>query len=275
MSSSFLCKLAVWALAIPPAVLAIPAPTTFDRRVPGEAASVNSRAAPIKILIGNDDGWAEANVRQLYADAAQAGNDVVLSASAKNGSGLGSLNIHYGAVSGAEYGSVPDGAPQAGSNQTDPRLNYFNGTPVAAMENGFVELTKNLWAGAKPDIVLSGPNVGSNLGAVTLISGTIGVANYAVKQGVPAIAFSADDETRQSYTALQPGDGSHVFSQLAMTITNQVTSSAPFLPNKVSLNVNFSKLSANCSSASDYKYVFTTIYPVVPRIGCNGSVNGS
>ncbi|KAG9022125.1 hypothetical protein FS837_006733 [Tulasnella sp. UAMH 9824] len=274
MSASLFCKLAVGALAIPSTVLAIPAPT-FNRRVPGETASVNTRAAPIKILIGNDDGWAEANARQLYADAQQAGNDVVLSAGAKNGSGLSSLNIDYGKVSGAEYGSIPDGAPQAGFNQTDPRLNYFNGTPVAAMENGFQELTKKFWGGAKPDIVLSGPNVGSNLGAVTLISGTVGVATYAVGQGVPAIAFSGGDKTTRPWTALQPGDISHLYSQLAMTITNQVISSKPFLPKGVSLNVNFPAASANCSSASDFKYVFTTIYPLVPHIGCTASVGGS
>ncbi|KAG8894305.1 hypothetical protein FRC00_009148, partial [Tulasnella sp. 408] len=160
MAPSLFCKLALGALAIPSATFAIPAPATFGGRIPGETAAVNTRAPSIKILIGNDDGWAEANVRQLYADAQQAGNDVVLSAGAKNGSGSSSLNIAFGPVQDAEYDSIPDGAPQAGFNQTDPRLNYFNGTPVAAIDYGLKELTKKFWGGAKPDIVLSGPNVG-------------------------------------------------------------------------------------------------------------------
>ncbi|KAG8981091.1 hypothetical protein FRC05_003991 [Tulasnella sp. 425] len=277
MSPSLFCTLAVGALAIPSIVLAIPAPATFDSQITGNAAaavdrSVKARATPIKILVGNDDGWAEANLRQLYADAQQAGNDVVLSAGAKNGSGLGSLDVLYGTVSGAEYSSIPDGAPEVGFNQTDPRLNYVNGTPVATIANGLNELTKKFWNGAKPDIVLSGPNVGSNLGAVTLISGTVGVANYAAKQGVPAIAFSGGDSGNRPWTALQPGDVSHLYSQLAMTITNQVTSSASFLPSQVSLNVNFPKPSANCSNAADYKYVFTTIYPSSTAIKCTESV---
>lgn len=29
-----------------------------------------------KILMGNDDGWAEANIRQLYSDLAAVGYDV-------------------------------------------------------------------------------------------------------------------------------------------------------------------------------------------------------
>ncbi|KAG8894304.1 hypothetical protein FRC00_009147 [Tulasnella sp. 408] len=259
MSPSLFWKLAFGVLAIPSAVLAIPAPITFERRVPGENASVHTRDGSISILIGNDDGWAEANVRQLYADAQQAGNDVVLSAGAKDGSGSSSVKWSFGKVKNAEYGSVEDGAPEAGFNKTDPRLNYFNGTPVAAIDYGSKELTKKFWGGAKPDIVLSGPNVG-------------GVANYAVKQGVPAIAFSAGDKERRPWTALQPGDVSHLYSRLAMAITKQVTSSAPFLPKGVSLNVNFPKLSANCSSASDFKYVFTTIYPHASAIKCNGKI---
>ncbi|KAG8944411.1 hypothetical protein FRC04_001991 [Tulasnella sp. 424] len=276
MSPSLFCTLALVALAVPSTVVAIPAPVTFDRQITGNVAtverSVEARAAPIKMMLGNDDGWAEANIRQLYADAQQAGNDVVLSAPAKNGSGSSSLNVLFGTVTGAEYGSIPDGAPQVGFNQTDPRLNYANGTPVAAIDQGFQQLTKKFWGGAKPDIVLSGPNVGSNLGAITLFSGTVGVANFAVKQGVPAIAFSGGDSTRQSFTALQPGDVSHLYSELAMTITKQVTSSTPFLPAGVSLNVNFPKLSANCSKAADFKYVFTTIYPLAQTIGCTESV---
>ncbi|KAG8944408.1 hypothetical protein FRC04_001988 [Tulasnella sp. 424] len=270
MSPSLFCTLVLGALAVPSTVVAIPAPATFDRQITGNAAaavdrSVKARATPIKILVGNDDGWAEANIRQLYADAQQAGNDVVLSAGAKNGSGLSSLNVLYGIVSSAEYSSIPDGAPEVGFNQTDPRLNYANGTPVAAIDYGFKALTKKFWNGAKPDIVLSGPNVG-------------GVANYAAKQGVPAIAFSGGDSGNRPWTALQPGDVSHFYSQLAMTITNQVTSgSAPFLPNKVSLNVNFPNSSANCSTPADIKYVFTTIYPqpLTQAIQCNYSVNGT
>ncbi|KAG8894530.1 hypothetical protein FRC00_008819 [Tulasnella sp. 408] len=184
---------------------------------------------------------------------------VVLSAGAKNGSGSSSLNIAFGTVKDALYGAIPNGAPQAGFNQTDPRLNYFNGTPVAAIENGFKELTKKFWGGAKPDIVLSGPNVG-------------GVASFAAGQGVPAIAFSSGDDTRVPFTALQPGDAPHLYSQLAMTITKQVTASAPFLPNDVLLNVNFPEKSAKCSKAEDFKFVFTTVYPLAKTIGCTESV---
>jgi 5'-nucleotidase len=44
-----------------------------------------------------------------------------------------------------------------------------------------------------PDIVLTGPNVGPNLGHQTMMSGTVAAAAEAVKQGIPAIAFSGFD----------------------------------------------------------------------------------
>ncbi|KAG8921429.1 hypothetical protein FRC01_000256 [Tulasnella sp. 417] len=273
MSPSLLYRLALGALAVPSVVFAVPAPAPIDRRDNRQTTLVDARAPALRILIGNDDGWAEANIRQLYADARAAGHDVALSAGAKNGSGSSSLNIAFGPVTDSEYDTIPRGAPQAGFNQTDPRLNYFNGTPVAAIANGFKELPEKFWRGAKPDIVLSGVNVGPNLGAMTLFSGTVGVASYSVKhQGVPAIAFSAGDDTRVPYTALKDGDVAHLWSQLAMTITRQVISSKPFLPDRVLLNVNFPKTSPTCSKAEDFKFVFTTVYPLVPRIECAESV---
>ncbi|KAG8921428.1 hypothetical protein FRC01_000255 [Tulasnella sp. 417] len=272
MSPSLFFKLALGALAVPSAVFAIPTPAPIDRRVIGETSPIGARAPSLKILIGNDDGWAEGNIRQLYDDTRKAGHNVALSAGAKNGSGSSSLNIAFGTVTDSLYNTIPRGAPQAGFNQTDPRLNYFNGTPVAAIANGFKELPNKFWGGAKPDIVLSGPNVGSNLGAITLFSGTVGVASFAAGQGVPAIAFSAGDDTRVPFTALQAGDAAHVYSQLAMTITNRVTSSTPFLPEDVLLNVNFPKTSAQCSKPEDFKFVFTTVYPLAKTIGCTESV---
>ena len=41
------------------------------------------------IVLSNDDGWAEKNVRTFYDDLVEAGNSVVLSAPAENKSGTG------------------------------------------------------------------------------------------------------------------------------------------------------------------------------------------
>ena len=66
------------------------------------------------------------------------------------------------------------------------------------------------------------------------------------------------------YTDIKAGDISHVYSELALKITNQVVASGkPYLPKGTSLNVNFPVTSAGCTSASGFKFVFSTIYPQI------------
>jgi 5'-nucleotidase len=43
--------------------------------------------------------------------------------------------------------------------------------------------------GGEPDIAVTGPNVGSNLGVAVLVSGTVGAATEAVKEGKPLHLF--------------------------------------------------------------------------------------
>ena len=42
-----------------------------------------------KVILSNDDGWAEKNVRTFYDDLVHAGDSVILSAPADNESGTG------------------------------------------------------------------------------------------------------------------------------------------------------------------------------------------
>lgn len=58
--------------------------------------------------------------------------------------------------------------------------------------NGFPADTVN-WAldhGIEPDVVVSGVNQGQNLGPVVDVSGTVGAAKTAVRNGIPALAVS-------------------------------------------------------------------------------------
>lgn len=51
------------------------------------------------------------------------------------------------------------------------------------MRYGIRTLGPKLFGGA-PDIAVAGPNVGSNLGVTVLVSGTVGAATEAVKEGM-------------------------------------------------------------------------------------------
>ena len=70
-----------------------------------------------------------------------------------------------------DFNLIPAGSPGIGFNASDKRLNYVDSFPVTAVKHG-ITLAPNLLGGA-PELVVSGPNVGSNLGLVTLISGTM------------------------------------------------------------------------------------------------------
>ena len=74
-------------------------------------------------------------------------------------------------LSAGEFDSIPVGSPGIGSDASDKRLNYVDSFPVTAIKNG-IKLAPSLLGGG-PDLVVSGPNVGSNLGLVTQISGTM------------------------------------------------------------------------------------------------------
>ena len=61
-------------------------------------------------------------------------------------------------------------------------LQYVNSYPVTAIRYGINTLAPKFFGG-EPDIAVTGPNVGSNLGVAVLVSGTVGAATEAVKQG--------------------------------------------------------------------------------------------
>jgi len=74
-------------------------------------------------------------------------------------------------LTAGQFDTIPKGSPGIGFNATDPRLNYVDSFPVTAVKNG-IDLAPKLLGGT-PDLVVAGPNVGSNLGLVTQISGTM------------------------------------------------------------------------------------------------------
>jgi len=249
MSPSFLFKFAVVAALSLPSIFALP--FTHDKRDGG-----------LKIVLGNDDGWAEANMRQFYYDLSAAGNDVIVSAPATNKSGTGSIDVPATVLASAgEYNSIPAGAPAEGSDASDPRLNYVNSYPVTAVKYGIKTVAPNYFGSSKPDFILAGPNVGANLGLINLLSGTVGVASEGAQEGIPSIAFSAAGNDFHSYTGLVDGDASHVYSQLSVKILDTlVASGAPYLPKNTFLNVNYGKPTANCTTADKYSFVFSKAY---------------
>lgn len=165
-----------------------------------------------------------------------------------------------------EFDSCPSGSPATGNNASMPQFNYVNSFPVTAIKYGIQNLSSTLLPGPI-DIAVTGPNVGSNLGLTVLLSGTVGAATEAVKEQIPAIAFSGSSGDQTGWTAAVP-NYANVYADLATNVTDTILASgAPYLPDNVWLNVNFPDSdNSTCSSASDFKFVLSRINTAVPLV---------
>ncbi|KAE8418109.1 survival protein sure-like phosphatase/nucleotidase [Aspergillus pseudocaelatus] len=203
-------------------------------------------AQAVNIISGNDDGWAEKNIRTLYDTLTADGHSVVISAPAENKSGT-------------------EGSPAVGNNATQPRWNYVNSYPVTSIKYGIQNLSTTYFNG-NPDLAVTGPNVGANLGVANAISGTVGAACYAAHDaGIPAIAFSGSSGSATAWDDPTP-EYATIYAQLATKVVDKVVAAGtPYLPEDVYLNVNFPKVD-DCASVDDYKFVLSRIYTAVPLI---------
>lgn len=161
---------------------------------------------------------------------------------------------------GCEFDSCPADSPAIGSNGTQPRFNYVNSFPVTAMKYGVQNLSTTF---GTTDLVVSGPNVGANIGIQVPFSGTAGAASAAPDQlGVPGIAFSGATGSQTGWDVATP-DYSLIYADLATNVTSTILASGtPFLPSGTWLNVNFPAAGSgtSCTSASEFRFVLSRIF---------------
>jgi len=140
-------------------------------------------------------------------------------------------------------GAAKAGAPGAGPvTRADVKagdFHYVDGTPVMAMSYGADVLARKRW-GRPPDLVLSGPNEGQNVGAIILSSGTVSAAQAAAVRGLPAIALSAGGNTVDDDRLAHP-DSARVAALSAQLVSrlDRLAGKAAMLPRGMALNVNF------------------------------------
>jgi 5'-nucleotidase len=136
-------------------------------------AQDGSASGPLSIVVTNDDGFGAAGIDALVsALTALDGVEVTVVAPATQQSGTG--------------GSSTPGALTT-SDQT--LLGGYAATAVAGFPADTIRVAFDDM-GLEPDLVISGINEGQNLGPVLDLSGTVGAARAAVREGVPALAVS-------------------------------------------------------------------------------------
>lgn len=215
-----------------------------------------SPAFALNILLTNDDGLTS-NLKALYDELKARGHDVVVSVPCTGQSGRGAAMVMYSttvivpdndktqidAEQGCHNGAAALGAPAVGpftkSGYTGGDFSYVHGTPVMATMYGLDVLAPARW-GKAPDLVLSGPNEGQNVGRIVNGSGTVSNAQFAAGRNLPAIALSAGTDTVDDKTLANPN--SKTVAQLTTRLLAALQAKAgsgALLPAGVALNVNF------------------------------------
>ncbi len=164
----------------------------------------------MKILITNDDGISSPG---LYAarQAMEAAGEVAVIAPDRNCSAIG-RGITIGRSLTVEETAFPDGS----------RGYAVDGTPVDCVRLaalGFLD-----W---QPDIIISGVNLGPNLGDDITYSGTVAAAFEGVMLGIPAIAVSIGGGEQYHF-----GPVAAFVSRIAAVIREN------HLPGSILLNIN-------------------------------------
>jgi 5'-nucleotidase len=197
------------------------------------------------IVIANDDGLTS-NVKALYEALKAQGHDVIVSVPCANQSGMGAA-IRFMQPLRPLAADCRNGAAKAGSPGAGPMTRagferdffYVDGTPVMALLYGLDVAAQGRW-GRAPDLVLSGPNEGQNVGPMTLTSGTVSNAQYGAARGIPSIAFSAGLDTDGGMALANPKslEVARLSAGFIAALDRRVAGRA-ILPAGVALNVNF------------------------------------
>ncbi|QTH07415.1 5'/3'-nucleotidase SurE [Vibrio fluvialis] len=158
------------------------------------ALTLSNPSFALNILLTNDDSWDTTNIQVMKSTLEAAGHDVIMSAPCTGQSGKGGAMTFLKPVSVDETQSA-DQEYCVGDTDTSVAFSSFaEGTPVMAAIYGIDVAAQAVW-GQDPDLVISGPNEGNNLGYMNNNSGTLGAAMISLSRGIPAIAVSANSNT--------------------------------------------------------------------------------
>ncbi|WP_016957343.1 5'/3'-nucleotidase SurE [Catenovulum agarivorans] len=211
------------------------------------AGCISTSSHALNILVTNDDSWHTKNIQTLFDKLKAAGHNVIMSAPCTGQSGKGGA-IHFLKAVNVDTSQIADGKVCVGdTDETVKFEDFVEGTPVMAALYGIDVLAQQTW-NAAPDLVISGPNEGNNLGYMTNNSGTLGAANVSIARGLPAIAVSADTSTETDADVNAVADA--VVEIVAELVANQ-QAGQPLLPKFTGLNVN---TPADMANVKGYKF---------------------
>ena len=132
----------------------------------------------MRILLTNDDGYLAPGINVTFQRLIAAGHEVIIVAPERNSSGAGQSIAVYNPIS---------------LNKINQQIYFVTSTPADSVRLGLQEIygsTDNY-----PDLIISGINLGENIGEDVLYSGTVGAAREGTLHGSPSLAFSTPGPT--------------------------------------------------------------------------------
>ncbi len=128
----------------------------------------------MRILLSNDDGYFAPGIEQLAAVLAPHADIVVVAPERDRSGASNSLTLDRPLT----VRTAPNG------------FRFINGTPTDCVHLAVTGLLDSL-----PDMVISGINLGPNMGDDTIYSGTVAAATEGYLLGIPSIAISLASKT--------------------------------------------------------------------------------
>jgi 5'-nucleotidase len=155
-----------------------------------DAPSTTEAVEPLTILVTNDDGIGAVGIDVLVNTLGE----------------MDEVEVHVVAPaedqSGTSDTTTPGGAPYADAETASGvQGTAVDGFPADTIAVALDDL------GLEPDLVVSGVNVGQNVGPLAYVSGTVGAGRESVRRGIPAIAGSAGitEDTLEDYQLAATG----------------------------------------------------------------------
>ncbi len=220
---------AVAALGVTAATLgAIATSATSAPAAAPAATAATLPTGPLDILLTNDDGWQAAGINAVYDALVADGHHVTMVAPATNQSGVSARVDFSGTLTAIEQ------EENIWSVSTSPA-----GTVLFALDAVLEE---------RPDLIISGTNVGANTGFDTNFSGTIGAATVGTGMfDIPSIAVST---ATAGYTADAPG----AYEETADLVVDLLDRGLPTLPRGQFLNINYPILTDDLTAPKGVAY---------------------
>ena len=137
----------------------------------------------MKVLLTNDDGYGARGLRALYSEITKIAGTIII-APEKESSASGHAITVFDPIRVEE---IYDNGNAIGY--------AVAGTPADCVKLGLTVILKE-----KPDIVISGVNLGPNVGTNIIYSGTVSAATEGTMLGIPSMAVSLDSFTDPDFT---------------------------------------------------------------------------